>query len=74
MQVQYIYDESGRKTGVIVPIALWQEISRKNRGIKGNDPLIPPNLGESTATWQLISRRNSESCGRNGSGCETPPV
>ncbi|GAB6286162.1 MAG: hypothetical protein STSR0009_23630 [Methanoregula sp.] len=30
MQVQYIYDENGTKTGVIVPIALWQKISQQN--------------------------------------------
>lgn len=30
MQVQYIYDENGTKTGVIVPIALWQKLLQKN--------------------------------------------
>jgi len=29
-QIQYIYDENGTKTGVIVPIALWQKLSQKN--------------------------------------------
>jgi hypothetical protein len=28
MQVQYVYDENGKKTGVIVPIALWENVSR----------------------------------------------
>jgi hypothetical protein len=38
MEVQYIYDEEGRQTGVIVPIELWNRISnlekmaRKERG------------------------------------------
>lgn len=41
MQVQYIYDEAGRKTGVIIPIALWQEISRKKRGMKKKQPFDP---------------------------------
>jgi hypothetical protein len=27
MEVQYIYDEEGRQTGVIVPIELWNKIS-----------------------------------------------
>lgn len=27
MEVQYIYDEEGRQTGVIVPIELWNRIS-----------------------------------------------
>ena len=27
MEVQYIYDEEGRRTGVIVPIELWNKIS-----------------------------------------------
>ncbi len=26
MEVQYIYDEEGRQTGVIVPIELWNRI------------------------------------------------
>ena len=26
MEVQYIYDEEGRQTGVIVPIKLWNRI------------------------------------------------
>jgi hypothetical protein len=28
MQVQYVYDEDGRRTGVIVPIGLWNRISQ----------------------------------------------
>jgi hypothetical protein len=27
MEVQYVYDEEGRRTGVIVPIGLWNKIS-----------------------------------------------
>ncbi|MGV8176072.1 MAG: hypothetical protein ACP5OU_10265 [Methanothrix sp.] len=27
MEVQYVYDEDGRQTGVIVPIHLWNRIS-----------------------------------------------
>jgi hypothetical protein len=27
MKMQYIYDEKGRQTGVIVPINLWNKIS-----------------------------------------------
>ncbi len=27
MEVQYVYDEDGRKTGVIIPINLWNKIS-----------------------------------------------
>jgi hypothetical protein len=27
MEVQYVYDEDGRQTGVIVPIHLWNKIS-----------------------------------------------
>jgi hypothetical protein len=27
MEVQYVYDEEGRRTGVIVPIDLWNRIS-----------------------------------------------
>ena len=28
MDVQYVYDEAGRQTGVIVPIHLWNRLSR----------------------------------------------
>jgi hypothetical protein len=28
MEVQYVYDEEGRQTGVIVPIDLWNKMSR----------------------------------------------
>jgi len=41
MQVQYIYDETGRKTGVIVPIALWQDISPEKRPAKKKRPFNP---------------------------------
>jgi hypothetical protein len=27
MEVQYVYDEDGRQTGVIVPIHIWNKIS-----------------------------------------------
>jgi len=27
MEVQYVYDEEGRRTGVLVPITLWNKIS-----------------------------------------------
>ena len=27
MQVQYVYDEQGRKTAVIVPISIWQKVT-----------------------------------------------
>lgn len=31
MEVQYIYDENGRKTGVIVPISLWEKMKKGTR-------------------------------------------
>lgn len=31
MEVQYIYDEDGRQTGVIVPIELWNRISSQEK-------------------------------------------
>lgn len=31
MEVQYIYDEEGRQTGVIVPIELWNRISSQEK-------------------------------------------
>ena len=31
MQVQYVYDENGKKTGVIVPIALWEKVSPRHK-------------------------------------------
>jgi len=31
MEVQYIYDEEGRQTGVIVPIELWNKIGNMER-------------------------------------------
>jgi len=40
-QIQYIYDENGTKTGVIVPIALWQKLSQKKRAQKKNDLFEP---------------------------------
>jgi len=41
MQVQYVYDENGKKTGVIIPIALWENVSRQKEAEKpkaGFDP------------------------------------
>ena len=34
MQVQYVYDETGKKTGVIVPLALWEDVSRHKTSTK----------------------------------------
>lgn len=34
MQVQYVYDENGKKTGVIVPIAFWENVSRRKNSSK----------------------------------------
>jgi hypothetical protein len=34
MQVQYVYDENGEKTSVIVPIALWETVSRQKEAKK----------------------------------------
>lgn len=34
MQVQYVYDENGKKTGVIIPIALWENVSRRKEALK----------------------------------------
>ena len=34
MDVQYVYDEDGRQTGVIVPIHLWNKISHLVGGRK----------------------------------------
>lgn len=41
MQVQYIYDETGKKTGVIVPIELWQDLSPAKRQPKKKSPFNP---------------------------------
>jgi len=41
MQVQYVYDEQGRKTGVIVPISLWQKISRRKSTAPNNSAFDP---------------------------------
>jgi len=41
MQIQYIYDETGKKTGVIVPIALWQDLSPAKRRPKKKSPFNP---------------------------------
>lgn len=27
MQIQYVYDEQGRKTAVIVPISMWRKVT-----------------------------------------------
>lgn len=34
MEVQYVYDEEGRQTGVIVPIDLWNRISHLAEAVK----------------------------------------
>lgn len=34
MQVQYVYDENGKKTGVIIPIAIWETVSRQKEAKK----------------------------------------
>jgi hypothetical protein len=34
MEVQYIYDEEGRQTGVIVPIELWNKISNLEKSAR----------------------------------------
>jgi hypothetical protein len=34
MEVQYVYDEEGRRTGVIVPIDLWNRISHLAEAVK----------------------------------------
>jgi len=41
MQVQYVYDENGKKTSVIVPIALWDKVSGKTRPGKTGDIFEP---------------------------------
>lgn len=41
MQVQYVYDENGKKTGVIVPISLWDKVSGKTRPTKAKVPFEP---------------------------------
>jgi hypothetical protein len=40
-QIQYIYDENGTKTGVIVPIALWQKLSQKKQAQKKKEIFNP---------------------------------
>lgn len=36
VRVQYVYDENGRRTGVIIPAALWNEVkSKMEMGEKG---------------------------------------
>lgn len=41
MQVQYIYDENGKNTSVIVPIDLWHDLSRKTRMKKVKESFEP---------------------------------
>ncbi|MEN6611700.1 MAG: hypothetical protein ABFC24_12735 [Methanoregulaceae archaeon] len=41
MQVQYVYDEQGRKTSVIIPISLWQKISRQKNAVRDKSPFDP---------------------------------
>lgn len=41
MQVQYIYDETGKKTGVIVPLALWEDVSRQKTPSKKKSAFDP---------------------------------
>lgn len=43
MGVQYIYDTEGRKTGVIVPIDLWDSLST---GKPANKQIGVPNPGK----------------------------
>ncbi len=41
MQVQYVYDENGKKTSVIVPITLWQKILRRKSSASDNRDFDP---------------------------------
>jgi len=41
MQVQYVYDEQGRKTSVIVPISLWQKVSRRKNTVPETSSFDP---------------------------------
>ena len=41
MQVQYVYDETGKKTGVIVPLALWEDVSRHKTPSKKKSAFDP---------------------------------
>lgn len=36
MEVRYVYDEKGRRTGVIIPTELWNEVKGKI-GIEGKE-------------------------------------
>jgi hypothetical protein len=46
MEVQYIYDEGGRQTGVIVPINLWNKISHlPGRSQEGKTDWDPSKYG-----------------------------
>lgn len=41
MQVQYVYDEHGKKTGVIVPISPRERVSGKIKRVKSKGPFEP---------------------------------
>jgi len=41
MQLQYIYDENGKNTSVIVPIDLWHDLSQKIQMKKGRESFEP---------------------------------
>ena len=33
MKIEYIYDENGKKKGVVVPIEIWEEMIKKQDNI-----------------------------------------
>ena len=41
MNLQYISDSSGKTTGVFIPIAEWNELKSKYKGIEEEPLLIP---------------------------------
>ena len=57
MQVQYVYDEQGKKTSVIVPISLWQKISRQKK-------VSPDNRAFNPAQYRGIYRNLGIDIGR----------
>ena len=36
MNIEYIYDEKGRKKSVIVPIEMWEELMKKKNPVNKN--------------------------------------
>ena len=67
MDVQYVYGEDGRQTGVIVPIHLWNKISHLVGGSpEGKSDWDPSKYRGMYRDLEIDVKKESVFCGMNG--------